>query len=277
MKRLLATIALALFATACGKADTSVMQGYGEADYLYLASQESGVLAELFVREGDVVAAGAPVFRLAPDRIGFSMQGASAQHGALVQAVSAARADAELARANFARSYELFQEGFVARARLDADRAALDAANARLEETRRQLSASSAEIGLWRQRRSDLDGAAPVAGTIERVFHRPGEVVAAGAPIAALLAPEYQKVRFFAPEPMLARLPMGARVAISCDGCADGLIGIVSFIAREPQFTPPVIYSLDQREKLVFLVEARLDTPGAVRPGMPVDVAVAGE
>ncbi len=40
----------------------------------------------------------------------------------------------------------------------------------------------------------------------------------------------------------------------------------MSFIAREPQFTPPVIYSLDQREKLVFLVEARLETPAAHPP-----------
>jgi HlyD family secretion protein len=49
----------------------------------------------------------------------------------------------------------------------------------------------------------------------------------------------------------------------------------VSFVAREPQFTPPVIYSLDQREKLVFLVEARFSTPTRVRPGMPVDVRIA--
>jgi HlyD family secretion protein len=62
---------------------------------------------------------------------------------------------------------------------------------------------------------------------------------------------------------------------VSCDGCAEGLTGTISFIAAEPQFTPPVIYSLEQREKLVFLVEARLDTPGAIRPGMPVDVRLA--
>jgi HlyD family secretion protein len=49
----------------------------------------------------------------------------------------------------------------------------------------------------------------------------------------------------------------------------------VSFVAREPQFTPPVIYSLEERAKLVFLIEARLDAPGPIRPGMPVDVRPA--
>jgi HlyD family secretion protein len=276
MKRFL-IFSLALLAAACGRTASDVMQGYGEADYIYLASQESGVVGEILVREGDAVEAGAPVFRLEGDRIDYPLQGANAQRGALAQAVEGARANAALARSNYQRTNGLFQDGFVSRARLDGDRAARDAANARLEETRRQLSASNAEIGLWRERRSDLSGAAPVAGTIERLYHRPGEVVAAGQPIAALLSPQNQKVRFFAPEAMLARLPMGARVAVSCDGCAAGLTGAVSFVAREPQFTPPVIYSLDQREKLVFLVEARLDQPGAIRPGMPVDVAVVSE
>lgn len=112
------------------------------------------------------------------------------------------------------------------------------------------------------------------AGTVERVYHRAGEVVAAGQPILALLPPENMKVRFFAPQDQLARLPIGARVDVSCDGCAEPAHARVSFVAREPQFTPPVIYSLDQREKLVFLVEARFDGPTPIRPGMPVDVRI---
>lgn len=277
MKRIALSIIVALLASACARAPSDVMQGYGEADYLYLSSQESGVIAELFVQEGDRVEAGAPVFRLEGDRIDYPLQGAAAQRSALAQAVEAARAQAALARSNYQRTNSLFHDGFVARARLDADRAALDAADAQLEEARRQLSASSAEIGLWRTRRADLAGAAPVAGAIERIYRRPGEMVPAGQPIAALLAPQNRKVRFFAPEPMLARLSIGARVTLSCDGCPEGLTGVVSFIAREPQFTPPVIYSLDQRTKLIYLIEARPDDPEAIRPGLPVDVRlVAG-
>jgi HlyD family secretion protein len=138
------------------------------------------------------------------------------------------------------------------------------------------LNVASADINLWRERRADLSGAAPAAGTIERIYRRAGEVVAAGQPIAALLSPENMKVRFFAPEAMLSRLTMGAAVSVACDGCPDGLTARISFIAAEPQFTPPVIYSLDQREKLVFLVEARFEAATPVRPGMPVDVRLAG-
>jgi HlyD family secretion protein len=274
MKRIL-ILSLALLAAACGREANTTLQGYGEADYIYLSSQDAGIVGELFVREGDVVEAGARVFRLDPERLGYGAQGAEAQRAAAAAAVRTAQAEAVLAQRNYARGAQLAERGFYPRAQLDADRAARDVANARLAQARRQAAAAGAETGLAVERLSDLAGTAPRAGTIEQVFHRPGEVVGAGQPIVALLPPENMKVRFFAPEEMLAQLPVGARVLVSCDGCEQPIEARVSFVAQEPQFTPPVIYSLDQREKLVFLVEARFAGATPIRPGMPVDVRIA--
>jgi HlyD family secretion protein len=215
------------------------------------------------------------VFTLDPERLSYSAQSAAAQSQAAAQAVRTAQAEALLAERNYARGLELSEQGFYPRARLDSDRAARDAASARLAQARREAGAASAATDLARERVSDLDGVAPAAGTIEQIYHRAGEVVPAGQPIVALLPPENMKVRFFAPQAMLAQLPVGARVLVSCDGCEGPVEATVSFVAREPQFTPPVIYSLEEREKLVFLVEARLATPGPIRPGMPVDVRIA--
>ncbi|WP_395646504.1 HlyD family secretion protein [Terricaulis sp.] len=263
-----------LLLAACGKQTSDAMQGYGEADYVYIASQETGVVAELLVREGDRVAAGAQVFRLDPQRLTYGAQSAAAQRSALAEALQAAQADLRLAQTNYTRSEELYRRGFLARARLDADREARNAADARVDQAQRQLAAAGSEAGLASERVSDTQGRAPLAGTIEQIYHRPGEVVPAGQPVAALLAPENMKVRFFAPQALLSRLPVGARVSVRCDGCEQAFEGRVSFVAQEPEFTPPVIYSLDQREKLVFLVEARFDAPTAIRPGAPVDVRI---
>jgi HlyD family secretion protein len=46
----------------------------------------------------------------------------------------------------------------------------------------------------------------------------------------------------------------------------------VSFIAAQEEFTPPVIFSIGNREKLVFKVEARAPGGLALHPGQPVDV-----
>ncbi|MEZ6023126.1 MAG: HlyD family efflux transporter periplasmic adaptor subunit [Hyphomonadaceae bacterium] len=275
MKRSL-IFSLALALAACGDAPSDLLQGYGEAEYIYLASQEAGVLGELLVREGDTVAQGDQVFRLDPDRLSLTAQSAESRRAAAASAVLTAQAEATLAQRNYARGAELAERGFYPRAQLDADRAARDAANARLAQARREAAAAG------RNRPSARTAAgsrrpAPQAGTIERIYRRPGEVIAAGQPIAALLPPQNMKVRFFAPQDMLARLRVGARVLVSCDGegCEEPIPATVSYVAAEPQFTPPVIYSLEEREKLVFLVEARFEGATPIRPGMPVDVRIA--
>jgi len=282
-------VLLALALTACSAKENDTLAGYGEAQYVYVAPLDGGRLAELAVKEGDVLAAGQLVARLDPERAAAGAAGADAavsaararSAGALAQAVRRADADAALARANLRRSQALHEKGYVAKARLDIDVAATRAAEAAAAQARAEqraaggeTRAASAEAQLARTRVDDMAIVAPAAGRVERIYRRPGEIVAAGAPVISLLPPANMKVRFFAPQAMLSRLNPGARVSISCDGCAGALPARVSFVASEPQFTPPVIYSLDERDRLVFLVEAVPDDPSAIRPGMPVSVDV---
>ena len=92
--------------------------------------------------------------------------------------------------------------------------------------------------------------------------------------IAALDAHPNIKIRFFVPEALLPTIALGLGVTIHCDGC-KAVPAKVTFISRTSEFTPPVIYSQDERSKLVFLIEARTETPGELRVGQPVDVKLA--
>ncbi|MEL7487970.1 MAG: HlyD family secretion protein, partial [Pseudomonadota bacterium] len=114
---------------------------------------------------------------------------------------------------------------------------------------------------------------AMVAGQVDHVFHREGEFVPASAPVIALLPDSSLKARFFIPQSSLHAVSVGDRVNVAVDG-AGQTEATVSFIASEAEFTPPVIYSAGSREKLVFLVEARLDDSAALRPGLPADVTL---
>lgn len=70
-------------------------------------------------------------------------------------------------------------------------------------------------------------------------------------------------------------MAIGSRVAVACDGCPSGLEGEVTFVSSAAEFTPPVIYSKDVRDKLVFRVEARpLDAALGLKVGQPVDVTL---
>lgn len=281
----LLTFALA----ACGAKETNGLPGYVESDALMMAAEDGGRVSELAVEEGDQVKAGALLFRLDPARAAYSAEQAAAsaaaareraaKQGALAQAVAEAEAQFRNAEINYQRAKSLYADKVIAKAKLDADRAAYDAAKARLDRARAERtaaendwSAASASEDLARQRLTDTEVRAPAAGSIERIYRRPGEVIAPGEPVLALLPPENVKIRFYAPETKLATLKTGEQIAFTCDACSGERIARISFIAREPQYTPPLIYSFEERQKLVFLVEARPDEPADLRPGLPVSV-----
>jgi HlyD family secretion protein len=65
-------------------------------------------------------------------------------------------------------------------------------------------------------------------------------------------------------------------VQLSCDGCGAPVPARISFLSPETEYTAPVIYSRDQRDKLVVMVEARPDDPRRppLRVGQPLEVRI---
>jgi HlyD family secretion protein len=244
MKRL-AVFALVLASTlaSCGRPDNGY-QGWIEANLIFVAPDEVGRVQTLAVREGDSIKAGQPLFTVDDD----------------LQQADLAQVKASLANAqqSFDRAQQLAKTGSGTQKDLDAATMVLRDAQARLNSVQTRLT-----------RRQVFS---PVTGTVQEVYYRPGEVVPAGRPVVSLLPPGNIKVRFFIPEPVLASIDYGDIVKVHCDACAPDITAHVSFIARQSEFTPPVIYSLEERSKLVFLVEALPDKPNALRVGQPVDV-----
>jgi HlyD family secretion protein len=236
---------LALLLAACNKND-SAYQGWIEADFIFVAPDEVGRVQTLAVREGDVVKTGELLFALDDD----------------LQQADLAQVKASLTNAQqtYDRAAMLLKTGAGTQKDFDAAEATLRDAQARLNSSQTRLT-----------RRKVFS---PVDGTVQEIYYRPGEMVAAGRPVVSLLPPGNIKVRFFVPQTVLPNIAYGDTVRIGCDGCASGLTARVSFIAKQSEFTPPVIYSLEERAKLVFLIEALPEKPDALRVGQPVDVSL---
>jgi len=238
-------VSLVLSVAACSKNDNTY-QGWVEANLIFVAPDEVGRVQTLSVSEGDVVKTGDPLFTVDDDL----------QQADLAQ-VKAALTNAQQ---TFDRAQQLAKTGAGTQKDLDAAVAVLRDAQARLNSSQTRLA-----------RRSVFS---PVTGTVQQIYYRPGEMVPAGRPVLAVLPPGNIKVRFFVPEAMLPNIAYGDAIKIGCDGCAKNLTARVSFIARQSEFTPPVIYSLEERAKLVFLVEALPEKPGDLRVGQPLDVTL---
>ena len=97
-------------------------------------------------------------------------------------------------------------------------------------------------------------------------------MVQAQRPVLSIMPPGNMKLRFFVPEAELPKLSIGDEVKVTCDNCAGDLTAKIYFIATTAEYTPPVIYSLDERNKLVYLIQARPSRPDALRVGQPISV-----
>lgn len=313
IRRVGATLAAVMVATACGRAPEEAYSGYVEGEFVYLSAPQAGYLEEIARPRGTRVGAGDEVFRIGAEPDAQALAASRARHAAArsraadlarparrpeiaaLEAQERAAASAlELSTAQLDQQQALAARGFVSPARLDEYRAARTRDAATLDAARHQLAERRASIGreaAIRSARSEADaadaeaarqawllaqkaGRAPVAGEIADTFFRPGEWVAAGAPVASLLPDRGRRIRFFVPESQIAGLHPGDRVRVTCDGCAAPFDARVDFIAAEAEYTPPVIYSEQARDKLVFRVEAAPDPAAAasLRPGLPVDV-----
>ena len=292
-------IAAALLA-ACEPAGETRWLGYVEGEMALIAAPQPGWITSINVARGAQVKPGEALFTLDAIRELAARDNANAVIAAareqgqqasaqLAQAqAEQAQIEADIVRAEkeLLRQQELVRIGGSPRRDLEAAQAAYDSARARRNQAvalqtqasaaRRQADAQAraaeATLATVEFNLSERTVQALVAGTVEDVYFRQGEYASAGAPVVAVLPPANVFVRFFVPEPEFARLMLGTQVNIGCDGCAEGLTGTISFIAAEPEFTPPVIYSVGNRERLVFKAEARVAGGLPIRPGLPVEI-----
>lgn len=244
--RALLVLAVAAAAAACGEERPDRFQGWVEGVFVFVGPDEAGRIDRLHVREGEAVAAAALLFTV----------------DAELQQADLRVAEAALANARqaFERAQQLLKSG-------SGSQKAFDDAEAMLREA--EARANAARTRLARRQLSS-----PVAGAVQQIYYRPGEMVPAGRAVLSILPPGNVKVRFFVPQAVLPKIALGDALAVRCDGCAADVVARVSFVASAAEYTPPVIYSREERAKLVFLVEARPEAPEALRVGQPASVAL---
>ncbi len=310
MPRFKFAILAVLLLAACDRPSSSGLLGYVEADYIYAAPVTGGRIAEVAVKRGDTVEAGARLFALdatdetarvdqaraaldqAKATLADRMTGDRPEELAIIQAqLDAAKASMTLSVPRVERRRKMVKTNIIGAEELDEAESALledrghiaeytaRLAAARLPARAEQIAAAEhavreAEAALasaqWALDQRQV--AAAAAGRIEDVYFRAGEEVSAGAAVLQLLPPENLKLRLYVPEPQLGGYRIGQKLAIACDGCAAGQTATISFIATTAEFTPPVIYSRESRAKLVYLIEARPDdTTQPWHPGQPVE------
>lgn len=284
--------------------------GYVEGNYVQIAPVATAQILALTVTSGDRVASGQPLVALekrdaeialaqaeaalsrADSQLANLRQGKRPEEIRVIEAsLASARAQAGEARRTADRLLDLAARGVATESQRDDASTAAEVAEARVTEIEANLAVAqlparpdeitASEAALreataardharWQLEKRNLT--APADGVITDVIRRPGEIATAGQPVLSLLPDGAVRLRLYVPEAAIARIAPGSQLSVHCDGCPPDLVATISYIADGPEFTPPVIYSVDSRQKLVYLVEATPVDGSSLKPGQIVDV-----
>jgi HlyD family secretion protein len=284
-------LAASLFSACAGPSPLAV--GYVEGDYVLLAPIEVAQVQSISVKRGDRVEAGAAIAEMETDDAKIAVAQAEA---ALAQAqaqlanlligrrpeeiavldamVRSAKAEAEDKRRTLARLSDLLRRGTATQAAFDAAQTAVEVAEAEINQAEANLA-----VGKLPARPEEIRAAEnqvkQASEALEQAKWRLAKraLTAPSAPVISMLPDGAVKLSVFVPQPSFSKLAVGNILRVRCDGCPDDLEARISYISPDPEFTPPVIYSLETRQKLVYLVEARpVDANSMLQPGQIVDV-----
>ena len=305
--------AASLFSACAGPAPLAV--GYVEGEYVLLAPIEVAEVKTVTVRRGDRIKPGDAIVTLEDSDANIAVaqaEAALAQANAqladlkigkrpeeidvLQAALISAEAQKTEADRILSRQADLLKRGIATQAEYDQAQTQLDVAKAMVGQANANLAVArlparpetiNAAENQVKQAQATLDQAkwrlskrtlmAPSAGRIDDIIRNPGDLAGPSAPILSMLPDGAVKLRLYLPEASFSQVSVGSELVVHCDGCKPDLKARVSYVSPDPEFTPPVIYSLETRQKLVFLVEARPDGDASpLQPGQIVDVALAG-
>lgn len=289
-------------------------QGYVEGENTYMASSASGILKQLFVKQGEQVEAGQLLYKLDPYPqvliVSQSRQQLRQAQKVLKDLIAPRRPEeieAKLAQVNQAdaqmklnalrvkRNEILFARHVVAKDTLDAAIERYQQSKYLKEqyEAGYQLAKQGARKDMIKSQQAQVFGLlaklkqaqwellqknvyAPASGIIFDTYYRVGEYVANQGAVLSLLSPDNVRIEFFVPAQALARLHIGDHIRFTCDGCKNARDAEISYISPEAEYIPPLIYSRENNDKIVFRVKASVKDSQAIFPGQPVMVTITG-
>ena len=257
-------LAGAILLSACGKSASNV-SGYVDTDMTYLSSSYAGRVQKLLVERGSKVESGQAVFQVDP-----TPEALSAEHDKLN--TSALKAELEGLNDQIKYAAALLKRQKIMR---KSDASSIEVLNKQKASLEARIAASEALTKKAEWQKSEKEGVAPAGGLVFDTFAMPGEFMQPGQPILALITPSSLKITFFVSEKELSSYKVGQKVAISTTGVPDSYIATVTYISNQAEYTPPIIFSREERKKLVFKIAARPDAPDLVSMhlGQPVTVS----
>ena len=275
MRKLIVLMCIYLL-NSCGD-NVPQYNGYIDADLTYLSSDFAGRLAMLDVSRGQSVHKNQLLFKLEQTNEYFGVAISRLNKKNLTSQKQEIMDQIHYNDINYHRTLLMRKQNAASQNDVDVVKKDLDVLKSQLNAIEFQIKSSDVETAdkNWQlQRKASY---ATDNGIIFDTYYTPEEFVQAGQPVLSLITKQHIKVIFFVSEKELSSILLNRKVSISSDGSPKLATGTINYISNIAQYTPPIIYSREERQELVFRVEAVLDNPNLnqVHLGQPVSLELA--
>ena len=238
-----------------------------EADPIDIATKFAGRIASLRVDEGAIVQAGQVLAVMDTRDLEASLRKGEAQVEHAKKAIAEASANVAqahtqvvLAEQQLERAQQLLKNGWITRElfdqrqqQLQAAQASELAAQARVRGAEAVLNAAQHDVELYEVNIADNTLVAPRDGRIEYRIANVGEVLPAGGKVFTLLDIGYVYMDIYLPTAAAGRIRIGDEARVVLDAYPDRpLPATVVFVASQAQFTPKMVETRSERDKLLF-------------------------
>lgn len=159
-----------------------------------------------------------------------------------------------------------------------AARTQIELAGTGIEAAEAQVKGAAAARDRAKTAVDECTVTSPTDGYVQTRAVEPGEAVMPGSKVLEVIDIREVKATFYLPNAELAAAAPGRKVEVRPDAYPDRVFeGTIRYVAKSAEFTPRNVQTREDRDRLVYAVEVRIENPkGELRPGMPVEVSIPG-
>ena len=290
MKKSLTIVCIAALLGACNSNKKEYdATGTFEATETTVSAEQSGILLNFALEEGDDVEAGQEIGLIDTTQIWLKIRQTTAtkavyqsQKPDLQKQIAVTRQQLAKAKTEQQRYRELVNDGAapakmlddatsqvqVLQRQLDAQVSTL---NTQLSTLNSQMSATDVQTSQLRDQLQKCHIKSPSAGTVLEKYVERGEFVSPGKPLFKMGEVKQMFLRAYVTSAQLQNIKIGQAVKVFADygnGQKKEYNGTISWISSRSEFTPKSIVTDDERADLVYAVKIAVKNDGYIKIGM---------
>lgn len=264
--------------TACKKED-NLFSGYVDADLVYLSADFGGRLTELAVLRGQLVPKDQFLFKLEQTSELYRVDMSELNKQSLQAQREQTLSQIHYNEVNYRRIVDMRKQNAASQNDLDAAQRDLTVSKKQLADFDAKIKSSQVDTADKKWQVTRKENFATDRGIIFDTYYTRGEFVQAGYPVLSLITKNNIKAIFFVPEAQLNRIRLNQKINIKTNANENFATGRIFYISNIAEYTPPIIYSREERQRLVFRVEVKIETPDVekIHLGQPVTLELADE